>query len=82
MNELYVQVSKKAGRMIGTSANLQKNSWISLWDLMYGMMLPSGNDSALCVAENIGYIATLSREELKRKMMTYQQIFGDNQKDC
>jgi len=39
---------------------------------MYGMMLPSGNDSALCVAENLGYMATLSREELKRKMVSYQ----------
>ena len=38
---------------------------------MYGMMLPSGNDSALCVAENIGYMATLSRDELNRKTMNY-----------
>lgn len=27
---------------------------MSIWDLLYGLMLPSGNDAAVCLAENIG----------------------------
>jgi D-alanyl-D-alanine carboxypeptidase (penicillin-binding protein 5/6) len=27
---------------------------VSIWDLLYGLMLPSGNDAAVCLAENIG----------------------------
>ena len=29
---------------------------IKVLDLLYGMMLPSGNDAAFVLAENIGYI--------------------------
>lgn len=25
-----------------------------MWDLLFGLMLPSGNDAALCLAENVG----------------------------
>lgn len=28
---------------------------LTIWDLLYGLMLPSGNDAAVCLAENIGH---------------------------
>ena len=40
--------------MKGTTANLQKGNWLSIYDLLYAMMLPSGNDSATVLAQNIG----------------------------
>ena len=55
----YFQISKKAARMIGTTANLVRDTWVTLQDLFYGMMLPSGNDSALAVAENLGLVYKL-----------------------
>ncbi len=42
--------------MKGTSANLKENQQYLIIDLLYGLMLPSGNDSAVCLAENFGYI--------------------------
>ena len=32
--------------MKGTSANILQNSFISINDLIYGLLLPSGNDCA------------------------------------
>lgn len=34
----------------GTMANLLPSYYISLFDLYYGLMLPSGNDAACCLA--------------------------------
>ena len=42
--------------MNGTSAKLKENTWITLKDLFYALMLPSGNDAAIVLAENMGYI--------------------------
>ena len=40
--------------MIGTSAELKEGDIVSILDLLYGLMLPSGNDSAYTLAENFG----------------------------
>ena len=38
----------------GTSAFLVDEQVVSVHDLLRGLMLPSGNDAALCLAENFG----------------------------
>lgn len=40
--------------LAGTSARLTSGMEISVWDLLFGLMLPSGNDSAVCIAETVG----------------------------
>lgn len=40
--------------LIGTTSNLRENEWILIKDLFYGLMLPSGNDSSVVLAENFG----------------------------
>ena len=49
-----VTVSELAARIGGTSARLRAGDTLTVEDLMYGMMLPSGNDAALVLAETIG----------------------------
>ena len=49
-----VKVSKVAASMIGTSARLKGGDVLTLWDLLHGMMLPSGNDAAYAIAEYFG----------------------------
>jgi D-alanyl-D-alanine carboxypeptidase (penicillin-binding protein 5/6) len=49
-------VTETAVNVTGTIANLQRLEWISVQDLLYGMMLPSGNDAANLLAENLGAI--------------------------
>lgn len=40
--------------MEGTSANLRKGDKLLIIDLLYGMLLPSGNDAALALAQYLG----------------------------
>lgn len=48
--DFYVKVTETAARMIGTTADLKANTWIKIWDLLYGTMLPSGNDAAFLLS--------------------------------
>jgi hypothetical protein len=54
--DLLVRVSDLASKMIGTTANLKSGTWIILKDLLFGTMLPSGNDAAYVLAEIFGFI--------------------------
>ena len=45
-----VKISRRASSLIGTSAELEAGDKICLKDLLYGMMLPSGNDAAYAIA--------------------------------
>ncbi len=42
--------------MIGTSAELVIGDLISVEELLYGMLLPSGNDAAQCLALYFGVL--------------------------
>lgn len=62
-----VKISQKASSMIGTSAELQPNDELTIKSLLYGLMLPSGNDAAWALAEFFGSkIAPQSRKPVKR----------------
>lgn len=47
-------VSKRATHVEGSSIYLTKDEKISLEDLLYGLMLRSGNDAAIAISEHIG----------------------------
>lgn len=49
-----VPVSRTAVGLIGTSARLREGDELYLWDALFGMMLPSGNDAAFAIAEFLG----------------------------
>lgn len=49
-----VEASKKAAGTGGSRLGLKTGDKITIRDLMYGLMLCSGNDAAVCLAENIG----------------------------
>jgi len=49
-----VKVSQSAVGTEGSSLYLQPNEKIKLEDLVYGLMLRSGNDSAVAIAEHVG----------------------------
>ena len=49
-----VEISARAARIAGTSANLRAGDVLSLVDLLHGLMLPSGNDAAYALAEYFG----------------------------
>ncbi len=49
-----VTVSKNAANTGGSKVNFKENDKITLNDLLYGMLLRSGNDAAVAIAEHIG----------------------------
>lgn len=49
-----VTVSERAVKTEGSSVYLQVGEKITLRDLMYGLMLRSGNDAAVAIAEHVG----------------------------
>jgi serine-type D-Ala-D-Ala carboxypeptidase (penicillin-binding protein 5/6) len=53
MDEM-VTVSEKAVQAEGSAVYLQKGEKIKLEDLVYGLMLRSGNDAAVAIAEHVG----------------------------
>lgn len=56
-----VEVSKKAAGTGGSRLGLKTGDKITIRDLMYGLMLCSGNDAAVCLAETIaGSVAEFS----------------------
>ena len=52
--DVYVEVHAKAASVQGTTAKLGENMLIKLIDLLYALMLPSGNDAALVLANYLG----------------------------
>ncbi|WP_164668723.1 D-alanyl-D-alanine carboxypeptidase family protein [Virgibacillus doumboii] len=49
-----VTVSERAVQEIGSSIYLEKGEKIKLEDLVYGLMLRSGNDAAVAISEHVG----------------------------
>lgn len=67
----YVTVSKNAVNVPSDSstAHLKKGDVLTLKDLLYGLMLPSGNDSAIAIAEHISgsteeFVKLMNKEAL------------------
>ncbi|MEG2538283.1 MAG: D-alanyl-D-alanine carboxypeptidase family protein, partial [Clostridium sp.] len=65
-----VTVSKKAASVSGSSAGLKEGEKVALEELIYGLMMKSGNDAAVAIAEHIGkgsvdnFIALMNKKVL------------------
>ena len=52
--------------MGGTTAKIRTGDELSVWDMLHGLMLPSGNDAAICLAENFGeYLYEIINSQMK-----------------
>lgn len=51
LRHAYAKVGHKAASLQGTTAKLLYADVVCVWDLLHGMMLPSGNDAAQTLAE-------------------------------
>ncbi|HAZ37528.1 MAG TPA: D-alanyl-D-alanine carboxypeptidase [Clostridiaceae bacterium] len=65
-----VCVSKKAVSVSGSTVGLKEGEKITLEELLYGLMLCSGNDAAIAIAEHIGgsadnFVALMNDKALK-----------------
>lgn len=62
-----VSVSAIAGRQEGSAAYIYEGDSIYMKDILYGLMLNSGNDAALAIAEHIGGSAEVFAEMMNEK---------------
>jgi serine-type D-Ala-D-Ala carboxypeptidase (penicillin-binding protein 5/6) len=60
---LYCRVSKSAATVGGTCAVLREGQRLSVYDLLFGLMLPSGNDAAMVLAEHFGRYLILEKSK-------------------
>ena len=58
-----VRILPSSCKLIGTTSNLIPRDQLSIWELLHGMMLPSGNDAAQSLAIHFGLF--LLKEEYK-----------------
>jgi serine-type D-Ala-D-Ala carboxypeptidase (penicillin-binding protein 5/6) len=70
-----VKVPRIAAWTVGTSACLKEGDILTLKDLLYGLMLPSGNDAAQTIANFIGkQIVNSPNSPLKRRQALQQGV--------
>ncbi len=73
--QTIVTVSRTAASINGTSANLKEGDQFPVSELIYGLMLPSGNDAAYALAEHFGHkLATTKSHKINISEMTQQAI--------
>ncbi len=50
LKKVQTKVSHRSASLQGTTARLESCDSITIYDLLHGMMLPSGNDAAMALA--------------------------------
>lgn len=71
-NKVFLRVSKAASTIGGTSASLRESQRLSIYDLLVGLMLPSGNDAAMTLAEHFGRY--LLMEKSKKNLQEMKKV--------
>lgn len=82
------RVSDEAAEMPGTSAELETGDVLTVENLLYGLLLPSGNDAAVVLAENMGRIIQKNRKKpslvpptktfIKQMNVLYKELLEDS----
>lgn len=55
-----IRVEKESAYMEGTTAYLRLGDELSIIDLLHGLMLPSGNDAAVALAQYFGKLISFA----------------------
>lgn len=77
IDKTYFKVSKNAAQTIGTTANLVENQRVTVLDLLYGLMLPSGNDAAVALAEGFSeLLRNFTGKRPKPNLIVHDKIKG------
>lgn len=62
-----IRISEDSEGIAGTTADLVAGDYLSLWELLHALMLPSGNDAAFALAEYFGTKLIEEKEKLKEE---------------
>ncbi|CAK70730.1 unnamed protein product (macronuclear) [Paramecium tetraurelia] len=75
-NEINIRIPRIATQIGGTSAFLRRDDILSLVELLYALMLPSGNDAAISIALHFGSILNTQRKQKIASYITCDTIQG------
>lgn len=67
-DECLVEITEDASSIHGTSADLLAGDTLTIWQLLFGLMLPSGNDAAFTLAEYFGNLLKKAAHEEEQKI--------------
>ena len=67
-------VSREASLVTGTTAKLRVGESYSILDLLYGLMLPSGNDAAFVLAEHFGRASLSAGDANPSEISVYDAV--------
>ncbi len=73
LKDIWYRVPDTVAGFPGTSAELVAGDILSGWDLLFALMLPSGNDASVCLAELMGKV--IQRHRKKEQSKTYLETF-------
>ena len=68
-----VRVGERAAEMPGTTAELQSGDVLTIYELLLGLMLPSGNDASVAEAEAMGKV--IQRHKKKESRRSFYDTF-------
>ena len=86
-----IKIMRPVAQIIGTTANLIEGDTLTIQELLYGMMLPSGNDAATALAIHFGAILrsngtknpeiVVTPEAIERRLMAVKIVMARNYKE-
>lgn len=84
------RVSDEAADMPGTTAELETGDVLTVEDLLFGLLLPSGNDAAVVLAESLGRVIQKNRKKpstvppartfVKHMNLLYREMLPEEEK--
>lgn len=76
-DETLVEVSDEAASIHGTSADLLAGDTLTIWQLCYGLMLPSGNDAGFALAEYFGALLRKDAEIEEKRRKEEERLYDE-----
>ncbi len=74
--EEKITFSKRADETIGSTADLREGETVSVEELLYGLMLPSGNDASVAFGEHFGSRLAAGGDEESDKKDSPKKSYG------
>ena len=89
--QTQIKISRQVSIINGTTADLREGDTLTVNELMYGMMLPSGNDASVALGVHFGGILKssgsknpeiiVSEEAVERRLKAVKIVAAQNHKE-
>lgn len=78
LSEIPVSICNLAANIRGTSATLREGDVLTAEQLLYGLMLPSGNDAAFALAKHFGHFIFKKKRYAKDELESIKSFQFNN----